>query len=320
MPKRKSVSKGAANGGPGKKKAGVVGNQQDSTDGVKSAANGGPGKTTEVTDTEAIVRGVVEGVAEVLASTVKTVKAAATPEAATSGASDLGLSGETGITSGIAGLHKCLDTHVSDALRAKVVEGGYIELGSLLHSPSVQREKGGNLVVVGDQIMLNHQKAAKIGDIEKWTDAFMIYISIFARAHPDKLQDLLNYMSNVRLGAKRYGGLGWKYYDEQYRMRKALDPSSTWAVDHELWMLYMYYSPPGSTTSRQQKCWGFNNGRCGYRPCRFSHMCFKCAGNHPAVNCSAGLSYRYGAGRGSSTRFGPRMQRPARPSSASWPR
>ena len=47
-------------------------------------------------------------------------------------------------------------------------------------------------------------------------------------------------MYTIRLGAKRLAGHGWVHYDEQCRLRKALNPSSSWAVvDTELWLLYM---------------------------------------------------------------------------------
>ena len=44
----------------------------------------------------------------------------------------------------------------------------------------------------------------------------------------------------VRLGASRCANLGWKMYDEQFRLRKAQDPASSWSlVDYELWLIYM---------------------------------------------------------------------------------
>ncbi|CAG2227125.1 unnamed protein product [Mytilus edulis] len=47
-------------------------------------------------------------------------------------------------------------------------------------------------------------------------------------------------MSSVRKGAKRHGGIGWKYYDEQYRLKKAREPSGSWGkLDSEYWMWYM---------------------------------------------------------------------------------
>jgi hypothetical protein len=47
-------------------------------------------------------------------------------------------------------------------------------------------------------------------------------------------------MYTIRLGAKRSAGHGWVHYDEQFMLRKALNPSSSWAVvNTELWLLYM---------------------------------------------------------------------------------
>ncbi|CAG2243366.1 unnamed protein product [Mytilus edulis] len=55
-------------------------------------------------------------------------------------------------------------------------------------------------------------------------------------------------MHSIRLGAKRCA-LGWKSYDEQFRLRMSQDPAGSWAVvDPELWLLYMY--PPSSNKSK----------------------------------------------------------------------
>ena len=51
----------------------------------------------------------------------------------------------------------------------------------------------------------------KITTIEKWTDAFIVYCSIYASAHPTSVQGLFKYMRDVRMGAARVGGsMGWK--------------------------------------------------------------------------------------------------------------
>jgi hypothetical protein len=41
---------------------------------------------------------------------------------------------------------------------------------------------------------------------------------------PNKGQEYLKYMFNVRLAASRGSGTGWAAYDEQYRLRKARYP------------------------------------------------------------------------------------------------
>jgi hypothetical protein len=62
----------------------------------------------------------------------------------------------------------------------------------------------------------------------------------YTSAHPEKYQALLKYMHIVRLGASRLNGLGWKTYDEQFRLKMGIDPVKSWEiVDQELWLLYM---------------------------------------------------------------------------------
>ena len=48
-------------------------------------------------------------------------------------------------------------------------------------------------------------------------------------------------MHDVKLGASRSTGLGWREYDQQLRLKKkARLPSTSWGqVDQELWLIYM---------------------------------------------------------------------------------
>ena len=59
--------------------------------------------------------------------------------------------------------------------------------------------------------------------------------------------ELFKYMHTVRMAASRGYSLGWVNYDEQYRLRKATSPSSSWGVvDMELWMLCVSTPPSGN--------------------------------------------------------------------------
>ena len=49
----------------------------------------------------------------------------------------------------------------------------------------------------------------KIGTITKWTDAFLIYVSIYYGVHLDSVQGLFKYIHDIRLGASRVAGLGF---------------------------------------------------------------------------------------------------------------
>ena len=73
-------------------------------------------------------------------------------------------------------------------------------------------------------------------NIENWTDAILIFTSIYCSVHPATYPDMLTYIHTIRLGAKR--SQGWKNYDEQFRLRKSQDPTSSWAlIDPEFWLL-----------------------------------------------------------------------------------
>jgi hypothetical protein len=47
----------------------------------------------------------------------------------------------------------------------------------------------------------------------------MIFMGDMLEKWPNKGQEYLKYMSNVRLAASRRSGTGWAAYDEQYRLR-----------------------------------------------------------------------------------------------------
>lgn len=112
---------------------------------------------------------------------------------------------------------------------------------------------------------------------------------------------------------------GWVQYDEQFRLRKARYPTSSWGVvDMELWLLCVA-TPKFSTVqrpfntglvnqhsqqlavnnslynggtghnrgqSRNYLCRAFNRGKCTFgRNCKYLHTCSKCNGSHPLTAC-----------------------------------
>ena len=103
--------------------------------------------------------------------------------------------------------------------------------------------------------------------------------------------------------------MGWKTYDQQFRLRKAIDPSKKWdSVDDELWLLYMNQTVSGGiyhnrqSTRGQQfgnpsplgqaggKCYDFNNrGYCTRNISTYVHTCIKCNQAHPALSCQSNV-------------------------------
>ena len=217
--------------------------------------------------------------------------------------------GHSGITSSslsvtpIISMNDQLGVNVSQQLRDKIINGEYVDLGALLANSSNEQSNALTLDSNG-QITLQPKQTKKINDISMWLDAFLIFTSLYTTAHPDSMQGLLKYMYNVKLGAGRTSGLGWRDYDQQFRLKKAKNPSLSWGIiDLELWLLYMQSSaisqqPSTGLYSTNRKCYEFNNkGRCLIPNCRYLHKCLKCNNPHPAVHCRVQLKNQNNVGQ-----------------------
>lgn len=175
-----------------------------------------------------------------------------------------------------------LGYHVDNATKQKIVNGEYINLATLLVRDANRLQLSTLSMDSQGQIIAQPKHNHRLATIEKWTDAFIIYACIYLTAHPSKTHQLFKYMHDVRLGAEK--SQGWVTYDEQYRLRMAINPSNNWGViDSELWLVYM---TPGiqSNTNRPSispnKCFDFN-----YRDsCNRIH-CIRCNNKHPLIRC-----------------------------------
>ena len=134
---------------------------------------------------------------------------------------------------------------VPAAIRQKVMNGEFIELAHLLSKPIPLTDQSIHFTVINGELVLKPKVPnVNIQDIGQWTDAFIVFIYLYTTVHTDCTQWLLKYMQSVRLRANRFGGQGWKSDDEQFRLRKAQDPSKSWEqIDQELWVLFMFYNP-----------------------------------------------------------------------------
>lgn len=181
-----------------------------------------------------------------------------------------------------------LGHNVSESLRMKIIEGKFVDLALLLKNSNIEDTVSERVLVVGNdgQMVSKSRSAVKITSIEKWTDAFLIYVSVFTSVHVSKFQDMLKYMHDVRTGADR--SAGWKLYDEQFRLKIAMDPAKSWAsVDSELWVMYMVGGQQNSSASgayNGNKCYNFQ-GFCFKKQCVYDHSCIKCGQGHCMINC-----------------------------------
>ncbi|XP_063403662.1 uncharacterized protein LOC134687357 [Mytilus trossulus] len=202
----------------------------------------------------------------------------------------------TGITPNILPVYSVNDRlglNVSQQTQDKIINGEYVDLSILLTNSSTEQSISLTLDTNG-QLVIQAKPSKKITDINTWIDAFLIDTSICVGVHLEDTQNILKYMYSVKLGASRSTGLGWKDYDQQFRLKKARNPSMSWAtVDQELWLLYIHTgqaTAPSSSVvnmvNTYRKCYEYNNkGACISPQCRYIHKCLKCNGSHPAINC-----------------------------------
>ena len=88
------------------------------------------------------------------------------------------------------------------------------------------------------------QPTSRKTDIEQWTTAFTVYMSVMTHKFPGRGQELLNYLSLIRHAAQTHRGLGWCVYDHKFRCKAALNPSQNWSlIDQQLWLMIFTTSP-----------------------------------------------------------------------------
>lgn len=58
-----------------------------------------------------------------------------------------------------------------------------------------------------DELIIKPNQATKtINSIYEWTDAFLIYASVFVASQPHRFQDMFKFMHTIRTAAKRHTG------------------------------------------------------------------------------------------------------------------
>ena len=132
------------------------------------------------------------------------------------------------------------------------------------------------------------QPRGKPMTILAWTRAFARFMSDYAMAHPDQLQDMLIHFEMVLQLARHRAD--WQAYNKQFRQQK---PNGGYSFGHnrvELYTKAMARQGMGNpsnfrgssqiTQSRVPSgyCMAFHQPgqRCTNSPCRYLHQCFKC--------------------------------------------
>lgn len=195
-----------------------------------------------------------------------------------------------------------ISVHVPAQLKQQIARGEYINLALLLKGAVELNDihTVGVLRVTEDGKLETHSKPCKdrIATIENWTDAFIIFSSIYLASHIDKTYEILHYMWLIRETAIRRGGTAWREYDEQFRMRQAFSPTPWSVINNDLWWRCSQCQTPethkqSATPVSVNKpaavltCHSFNSGNCKKPSCFYEHICNFCGCPHPAISCPA---------------------------------
>ena len=150
-----------------------------------------------------------------------------------------------------------LGSMVPQAMKSKIMNGEYVDFADLLQKRETldpdQIESGVALSVNenGAIVWKRNKPKHQIVSINTWSSAFLVYSSIYLQRHPSRVQELLKYADIVITAASRFGGWGWRSYDQQFRMRQQSQPSRSWSIiDGELWALYVATSANRAISDR----------------------------------------------------------------------
>lgn len=192
-----------------------------------------------------------------------------------------------------------LAAHVPNQLKQKIWGHTYINISLLLKGNAELSDIfSGGLLHVGDDGKIEakpRQTKDKIASIEQWSDAFLIFSSIYLTKFPTKLQEILKYMATIRDAASKFPNFAWRLYDEQFRIRQALQVSNWGKINSDLWLRIMPSTASHSATLQTPStnpvgtCRYFNKGSCSFTRCRYRHACDLCdSSQHGMVRCQAG--------------------------------
>ena len=193
--------------------------------------------------------------------------------------------------------------HVSSKLRTKIWAGEYVDIASLL--PESPTDQPGYALAVrsgedGSEPIVCVAAKPKQGQIgfQRWVKGFEIVMSIYLLqpGNSSEATQLLSYIGTIRNLAERGGN--WARYDETFR---AMRVAQGWQWDLVHWELWLNAQPSGDRgagTTRppfpgkgrnsgppHKVCFTFNKGESCRQPCRYSHHCRRCGGNHQAIHC-----------------------------------
>ena len=213
-----------------------------------------------------------------------------------------------------------IDSKISSKVKNQIWANEFVDLGTLLvpkvANTSIKQKRTFELISdKNDYVALKPTKETNvIQTIEQWSDAFLVYLSIYCEKYPEHLKSMTTYMNMIKILHNRKGDYIW--YDQEFRYGRSLQGGG-WAMDSELWIMACgnttnpneARTSPGlggqlfrpsvksgsSNKGRHPKGYCFryhSKGDCNRSPCPFKHNCYTegCGAVHPVFKCRKRLS------------------------------
>ncbi|KAJ8307566.1 hypothetical protein KUTeg_015650 [Tegillarca granosa] len=121
----------------------------------------------------------------------------------------------------VTSINSELGYNIANNVKIKIINNEYIDLGILVSKPRDPDDQSNNISVKNGSLVISPKsRTSVIVDIQQWTDAFLVFASIYTAAHPHSTSSIFKYIHTIRLGASRTTGQGWKSFDIQFRLKK----------------------------------------------------------------------------------------------------
>ncbi|KAK3096962.1 hypothetical protein FSP39_005120 [Pinctada imbricata] len=157
-----------------------------------------------------------------------------------------------------------LGAHVASSLKSSIFNNEFVHLHKLIPNKANEEPQQQLTLVNGELVIKPKHKEVRINSLDSWTNAFLIYMSIYLSKFPEHAQSLLKYLHTVRTAAQRSTNLSWLDYDVQFRLKRSRNHTIQWdSVDAELWLLYVNPSSTSITNTTPAKAGKFGAGSSG---------------------------------------------------------
>ena len=75
-----------------------------------------------------------------------------------------------------------------------------------------------------------------VTNIDRWTGSFLKFVDVYIQRHADRALELVQYMFIIRDAARKFPCMGWRNYNEQFRVRRAISYQNWSKLNADLWL------------------------------------------------------------------------------------